>query len=150
MLDYSVFKNYFPPDKIYTNLTVENKFTIKMNKKVQNSEIRCELFIAKEKDGYIILEEEENCKCLIINTIDYIEIKYLLQKKGKYKLRLMEVIDSSNMCRIIFEYSVECTHDFKGDKLEFLPEDYNSDIKGQNKVLSKLERNGIQDWNLIK
>ena len=96
------------------------------------------------------MEEEENCKYLIIKTIDYIEIKYLLQKKGKYKLRLMEVIDSSNMCRIIFEYSVESTHDFKGDKFEFLPKDYNSDIKGQNKVLSKLERNGIQDWKHIK
>ena len=49
MLDYSVFKNFFPPGKIYTNLTEENKFTIRMNKKVQNSELRCELFIAKKK-----------------------------------------------------------------------------------------------------
>ena len=147
-LNYFIFRNIFPPDIIYTNLTVENKITIRINKKVQDSEIICRLFNTENivNNKY---HEEKNCKCLIINTLDYIEIKYLLQKKSKFKLQLMERIGSSNICQILAEYFIESTHDLEDDKFEFLPEDYGNDIKSPNKILSRLKRNGYEYWSKV-
>ena len=82
---------------------------------------------------------------MIIITTDYIEIKYLLQKKSKYHLQIANRIGTSNMFKVIVEYFVESTHDLD-DKFEFLPEDYGNDIKSPNKVLSRIKRDGYGRW----
>ena len=135
-----LFFNYFDSiDPINSTLTVEKRFTVKLNKKNQQNKLYCSIMVMESKknkyergERYL---ENLNCKCMVIDKEDHKEIKCIFKKLGKYNLIIRANDGSSNSYIEITQLYFECISCLNNKEFDFLREDYNERKKSKNDSL---------------
>ena len=140
-LEHLFFNYFYSIDPIYLTITVEKRFTVKLNKKNQQNKIYCTIMGLESKnnksDSRPIYLENLNCKCMVIDKEDQKEIKCIFKKTGKFILLIRANDGSSNSYLEIAELHFECISCLNNKEFNFFREDYNERKKSKNDSLKK-------------
>ena len=139
---HHLFFNYFDSiEPIYSTITVEKRYTVKLNKKNQQNKIYCTIMGLEAKknkwDNGPSYLENLNCKCMVIDKEDHKEIKCIFKKLGKFMLIIRANDGSSDSYLEITNLYFECISCLNNKEFDFFREDYNERKKSKKDSLPK-------------